>query len=153
MDGELAICSLPPSYLHCTKSNDPIFLVSLFSTVSRTKQLLNDQRSSEWRGPLLCLSLSDVWDISEKQFCVFIFSPFLVSGCCCQLSGHSCMKLSETLWHLGQCIMYNVMLCHRYHQLYYLHISTQYYLHIAADNLTMDIIQIWFISQLFKFAS
>ena len=44
-------------------------------------------------GPFLCLSLSDVWDISEKQFCVFIFSPFLVSGCCCQLSGHSGMKL------------------------------------------------------------
>ena len=76
----------------------------------------------------------------------FVYLYFLLfwrlGVCCCQLS------VVRPLWHeiVGDIMtlrpLHNVVLCHPYHPLYYLHISTQYYLHITADNLTMDIIQI-----------
>ena len=51
------------------------FFVSLFSTISRTKQLVNDQRSSEWRGTIFVFEfewcLRHFW---EAILCIYIFS-------------------------------------------------------------------------------
>ena len=58
-----------------------IFFSLYFLPYLERDNWVNDQKSSKWSGLFLCLSLSDVWDTSEKQFCVFIFSPFLAFRC------------------------------------------------------------------------